>query len=131
MPTPSSRRALATALTAIVAIGLTSPAMAAAEPTTRVVGCRAGSCLLISGHRANAGAVVSINGHVVPVEGKRDWQVRLPVETVRDWSIPLARTISVTLSDAGTGGEIVAEADLPIGLLGHPENLASLVISIK
>jgi hypothetical protein len=105
--------------------------MAAAEPATRVVSCGSASCLQISGSRPSPSSAVSINGHVVPVEGKNDWRVRLPVETVREWSIPLARVISVGLIDADTGLETTIDADLPIGLLGHAENLASLVISVK
>jgi hypothetical protein len=131
MLTPSHLRALTTKLAGIIVAGLASPAMAAAEPSTRVVNCRTGSCLLVQGHRSDAAAMVSINGHVVPVEGSRAWRVSLPVETVRAWSIPLARTIEVTFTDAETHAETATEADLPIGFLGHSENLASLVISMK
>lgn len=131
MPTPSYLRALTTTLAAIIVASLASPAMAASEPSTRVVACRSGSCLLVSGHRDNAASAVSINGHVVPVEGKRDWRVRLPVETVREWSLPMARTIAIAFIDAETRVETAADADLPIGLLGHAENLAWLVVSAK
>jgi hypothetical protein len=131
MPLPSYFRGLTTTLAAIANAGLASSAMAASEPSTRVVECVSGSCLLVSGHRDNAASAVSINGHVVPVEGKRDWRVRLPVEAVREWSLPLARTITVTLINAQTRSESAAEADLPIGLLGQAENLALLVISAK
>ena len=131
MPTPSTFRVLTITLAAAFAANLASPAMAASEPSTRVVTCRSGSCLLISGSRDSAASAVSINGHVVEVEGKKDWRVRLPVETVRDWSIPLARTIEVAFTDAATRTKTAIEADLPIGLLGHAENLASLVISMK
>jgi hypothetical protein len=131
MLTPSYLRALTTTLAGIVVVGLASPAMAASAPSTRVVACRTGSCLLVTGHRDNAASAVSLNGHVVPVEGDRAWRVSLPVETVRAWSVPLARTIEVTFTDAATHAETATDADLPIGLLGHSENLASLVISMK
>lgn len=131
MPSPSYRYPLTATLAAALVASFASPALAASEPSTRVVSCRSGSCLLVTGHRDNAASTVSINGHVVAVDGKRDWRARVPVETVREWSLPLARTITVTLVDADTRSETTAEADLPIGLLGHAENLASLVISFK
>lgn len=125
----TGRQALA--LGAIFAAALASPASAAAEPKpkTRLVSCEAGSCLLVTGHRANAAAVVSINGHAVSVEGTRKWCVRVPVGRVREWSAPFARTITVSVLSAETRTD--AEAELPIGLLGHAENLALLVVSIK
>jgi hypothetical protein len=55
----------------------------------------------------------------------------LPVETVRQWSAPFARTISVEIEDIKTRNATSAEARLPIGLLGHAEDLAMLVISAK
>jgi hypothetical protein len=131
MRSPSKFRATTLMLAAVLVAGVASPAAAAADPVTRVVDCRSGSCLLVSGHRENAASAVSINGHAVAVEGKRDWRIRLPVETVREWSVPLARTITVTSVDAVTLTETSADVDLPIGLLGHAENLAALVISIK
>jgi hypothetical protein len=116
---------------AILVAAFTSTASIAAEPKpkTRVVSCEAGSCLLVTGHRASAASEVSINGYAVPVEGKRNWRVRVPVDTVREWSAPLARTITVSVTDAEDRAH--AEADLPIGLLGHAEDLALLVVSIK
>ncbi|MDB5726266.1 MAG: hypothetical protein JWQ16_3020 [Novosphingobium sp.] len=131
MPTPSYFRALTVTLAATFAANLTTPALAASEPSTRVVTCRSGSCLLITGSRAGVASAVSVNGHVVEVEGKKDWRVRLPVQTVREWSVPSARTIEVAFTDAATRTPTSVETDLPIGLLGHTENLASLVISMK
>jgi hypothetical protein len=121
----------ALALGAAVIACIASPATAAAEPNTRLVSCRSGSCLLISGQRDDAASMVRINGHAVVVEGKRHWRVRLPIETVRAWSAPLARTIRITLLDPETHAETTAKADLPIGLLGHVTELASLVVSIR
>jgi hypothetical protein len=129
MTSPPRGRTLA--LAAIIATGLASPAMAASEPSTRVVSCRSGSCLLVVGRRDSAASAVSINGHAVAVEGGRSWRVSLPVETVRDWSVPLARTITVAVADVGSPLATESEARLPIGLLGHAEDLAMLVISVK
>lgn len=117
-----------------VLIGLTAAALAASpatagEITTRVVGCTEGSCLEVTGRRADAGAAVSINGHAVTADGARKWRVRLPVETVREWSAPLARTITVSIRNGGNQSDF--EARLPIGLLGQKENLAFLVVSVK
>lgn len=118
-------------LGAILAAAFASPASVAAEPRTRLVDCEAGSCLLVTGRRANAASTVSINGHAVSAEGTRRWRVRVPVDTVREWSAPFARTITVSVIDAETRTDSTAEADLPIGLLGHIENLALLVVSVK
>jgi hypothetical protein len=118
-------------LGAIFAAAFASPASAADEPRTRLVDCEAGSCLLVTGRRADAESAVSINGHAVPVEGKRNWRARVPVDTVRRWAAPFARTITVSVTDARTRAKETAEADLPIGLLGHRENLAALVVSVK
>lgn len=102
-----------------------SPAMAASEASTRLVSCGAESCLLVSGHRADAGSPVLINGRQVTVEGQNRWRVRVPVDAVRAWSAPYARTITVSVRDSST------EADLPIGLLGHVTDLATLTIRVK
>lgn len=115
---------------AIIIGSLTSPA-AASEPSTRLIRCEEQSCLQVSGRRDDPAAIVRINGHVVPVEGKRSWRVRLPIEVVRQWSIPHARTIEVSLHDPATQRETVASVDLPIGLLGGVTNLAALVISVR
>jgi len=95
------------------------------------VACEAGSCLLVTGHRANAASAVSINGRTVPADGARKWRVRVPVDTVREWSAPFARTITISVVDAETRTDATAEVDLPIGLLGQVENLALLVVSAK
>jgi hypothetical protein len=118
-------------LAAVVIAGSASPALAASASSTRLVACEAGSCLLVTGRRANPASAISINGHVVPVTGKYNWRVSLPVETVRLWSPPFARRINVATFDSKTGNEITAAAALPIGLLGHVESLAMLVITAK
>lgn len=116
-------------LSAIAAWTGTVAASQAAEPRTRVAGCSAGSCLIVSGRRDSAIAPVSINGQAVTVEGGRNWRVRVPVETIRGWSAPLARSIIVTV---GAGAERRDfDARLPIGLLGQPQDLAFLEISLK
>lgn len=135
MPLPFFSRARISGLAAMfvagLAAGFSSPACAAAEPKTRLVACETGSCLLVTGRRTNATSMVSINGRAVSAEGARKWRVRVPVDTVRKWSAPFARTIVVSVVDAGTRTDATAEVDLPIGLLGQAENLASLVVSAK
>jgi hypothetical protein len=116
---------------AVLAAGFASSAYAEAEPRTRLVDCEAGSCLLVTGSRPHAGSTVRINGHAVAVEGARRWRVSVPVETLRQWSTPYARTITVSVSDATTRTQASVEADLPIGLLGHAEDLAMLVVRVK
>lgn len=131
MPLPSILRPLA--LVGLTAAALTAPlasgSAAASEVSTRVVGCAEGSCLLIKGRRADAGAAISINGHAVNTQGARTWRAQVPVETLREWSAPLAR--SITISVISDGNQTNSEARLPIGLLGQAENLAFLVVSVK
>lgn len=145
MPMPASRRPTdrtptvraagrqVLALGSILAVALVSTTSIAAEPKpkTRVVSCDAGSCLLVTGQRASAASAVSINGHAVAVEGRRNWRARVPVDTVREWSAPFARTITVSVVDAETPTDATAQVKLPIGMLGHAENLALLVVSLK
>ena len=125
------RLALASLLGVGLAAGFSSPAYAANEPRTRLVTCDAGNCLLVTGYRANAASAVTINGRPVFAEGARKWRVRVPVATVRAWSDPFARTIMVSVVDAESRADATAEVDLPIGMLGQAENLASLVVSAK
>jgi hypothetical protein len=131
MPISSYFRVRTTVLAAVVIAGSASPALAASAPSTRLVACEAGSCLLLTGRRANPASAISINGHVVPVTGKHNWRASLPVETVRLWSAPFARRINVATFDSKTGNETTADTALPIGLLGHVESLAMLVITAK
>ena len=116
---------------ALVVAGLASPAMAAPEPSTKLVSCGTESCLLISGHREDPASTVSINGQEVSVTGKHRWRVSVPVATVRQLAAPYARTIEVSLRQPGTQQETFATADLPIGLLGHVTTLASLEVSLR
>lgn len=120
---PSHFRTLA--LAAVLNIGLAQAAHAAPMPRTRLVKSDAGSCLLVKGHRVNAAAAVSINGHEIATAGAHSWRARLPVDTLRGWSEPYARTIAVSVAGA------TSEADLPIGLLGQSTNLAMITINLK
>lgn len=113
------------ALSMLLAAKITAPASAATAPSTRLVECGSTSCLLISGRREDAASTITINDHEVAVEGALKWRVRVPVETVRAWSPPYARTIAVSVAGA------TEEAELPIGLLGHAENLAMLIVRVK
>lgn len=96
--------------------------------TAHVISCGAGSCVLVRGHRSSSEAVIRINDHVVEAEGSRSWQVRLPVTTVQDWSAPFARTLQISVADAARSTERTEAVRLPVGLLGHNLELASLVV---
>lgn len=124
------RRALALA-GAVVMACLASPTVAAPEARTKLVQCGAQSCLRITGHREDPALTVAINGHPVPVEGKHRWHADLPLDVVREWSPPYARTIEVSLHHPETQYRVIASIDLPIGLLGHSTDLASLVVSLR
>jgi len=106
-------------------LGSATPAFAASAPSTRLVECLTGDCLLVTGRRDDRHAPVSINGHKVAVKGTLRWQTRLPVETFRAWSAPNARTMTVSVD----GRE--AEARLPVGMFVRPEELTMLVIRPK
>ncbi|MGN6358167.1 MAG: hypothetical protein ACTHLU_11910 [Novosphingobium sp.] len=122
-------RKLSVILPAVAAGTLAASSARASEPRTSVVKCQAESCLVVTGRRPNDEAGVSINGHEVSVEGRKKWRVLIPVETVRAWSAPLARSITVSVN---TGlGSREFDTRLPIGLLGQPDNLALLEISLK
>lgn len=123
------RKAVITTAAALTAC-LTSTAFAASTPSTRLVSCGAESCLLVNGQRNSATSEVRINGHRVDVQGDRNWRVRLPVATVRDWSVPFARKLEVSTHDVVAGQSGSYHAILPIGLLGHVPDLASLVITL-
>jgi hypothetical protein len=107
----------------------TAAASANAHPATvRVINCDTASCVLVRGHRSTSEAVIRINDRVVEAEGGRSWQVRLPVTTVQDWSAPFARTLRVSVTDAARSTERTEAVRLPVGLLGHNLELASLVV---
>jgi len=126
-----SRRRAALCAAAIVLAGSAAPALAETSASARLVSCGSESCLLVSGHRDDPSAEVSINGQAVAVEGKRGWRVSLPVATVRQWSAPYAREIEVSLRDPATAAESTAFVDLPVGLLGKLTDLSALEISIR
>lgn len=106
------------------------PAHAAIPPSTHLVSCSAGACLVVSGQRSSSAAAVRINGHRVEVAGQRRWQARLSLDTLREWSPPQARTLVVATLDPATGQVSEDEADLPIGLLGHVP-LDTVVVAMK
>lgn len=120
--TPKLRRNMLIAGT-VLAATLAMPA--AAKTRTRVVDCKAGSCLLVTGQRASDSAAVRINGRAVAAQGQRNWRVSVPIDTLRNWSEPYARTITVAVAGSET------QAALPIGLLGHSQDLAFLTITLK
>jgi hypothetical protein len=115
-------------LLAGAALAVAPPALAATAPVTRLVDCGEATCLLVAGHRHDATAAVSINGHVVEAKGGRGWQALVPVATIREWSEPYARSISVAVAGSPAGA---ADASLPIGLLGHVTDLAFLEVRAR
>ena len=76
-----------------------------------------------------AATPVRINGHAVDVTGGRRWRLRLPLDTVRRWSARRVRAINIAYEGADADAD-AGDAELPIGLLGHPIDLASLTISV-
>lgn len=115
-------------LSAIVAIGASSPALAGSGPQTKLVRCGEESCLQVSGYRDDSASIVSLNGEAVSVEGEENWRIRLSLDTVREISSPNARTIEVSLLNPLTERETLADADLPIGLLGDISQLAFIEV---
>lgn len=95
---------------------------------TRLQRCGTDTCLLVQGRRADPRAVVRIAEHPVAVRGSHAWRAMLPLDDVRAWSTPFARTITVRVDEPG-GSVSEGLARLPIGLLGHVTELASLEIT--
>ena len=113
----------------VLAVAFASPVSAVTAPKARLVSCGAESCLLVTGSRADAASAVTVNGHAVSVQGARKWRASLPLGLIRQWSEPYARTITVSVVNEQARESASAEADLPIGLLGHDEDLAMLIVS--
>lgn len=108
-----------------LAASFAAPATAAPAPSTKLVQCGSQSCVVVSGRRDDEQSAISINNNVVKVEGGRKWRVHVPVEMVRAWSAPYARTIAVSVEG------VTQDTLLPIGLLGHSDNLAMLIVRVK
>lgn len=120
-----SRLALAAAL--LVA----SAAHADTHPTAKLVRCSEGDCLLIRGTRSSAAQTITINDRVVAASGGRGWKVRVPVAAVRGLASPFARTLDVAVIDAAGQVERRESVRLPVGLMGHTTELASLVVRAR
>lgn len=120
-------RFLAPAALLLASSGMAAPALAQPDgaPSLRVVECGAESCLRLSGHRADAGAPVKINGHDIAVTGQHHWTARVPVAKLRHWSAPYAPSILVSVANEEHSTR------LPVGLLGTRGDLAMLVVSVK
>jgi hypothetical protein len=120
-----SRLALAAAL-------LIAPAAHAdARPSAKLVRCPEGDCLLIRGTRSSAAQTITINDRVVAASGGRGWKVRVPVAAVRGFASPFARTLDVAVVDAAGQVERRETVRLPVGLMGHTTELASLVVRAR
>ena len=97
------------------------------DGTARLRHCGTATCVVLTGVRAGRADVVTVAGHPVAVQGARRFEAEVPVDTIRDWSAPFARTVA--LATVGRDGEIATrEVRLPIGLLGHVTELASLEV---
>jgi len=53
------------------------------------------------------------------------------MSAVQDWSAPFARTLRVSITDPKQGTERSEAVRLPVGLLGHNVELASLVVRAR
>jgi hypothetical protein len=112
----------------LMALAAASLPIQAQSATVKLTRCGAGDCLLVRGHRNSGQAIVRVNERAVEASGGRSWRVRLPVATVRDWSAPFARTLSISVVDPTGAVERAEAVRLPVGLLGHDLELASLVV---
>lgn len=108
-------------------------AAASARPlaTTQIISCGDRDCLLVRGHRALTTSRIRINDRSIAPDGGRAWSVQLPVATLRSWSAPFARSIHVAVVDPAGTVEDSATVRLPIGMLGHDVELASLVVRAR
>lgn len=122
---------------AVVCIALAIAIATAATPvnarpaTARLIRCDAGSCVIVRGHRSTSRAVIRINDRIIEAEGGRSWRVSLPVAIVQDWSAPFARTLRVSVADPAESSQRTEAVRLPVGLLGHNPELASLVVRAR
>ena len=116
------------ALLIALAVATTASSANARAATAHLVSCDAGNCLLVRGHRESSQAIIRINGRTVEASGGRSWRVQLPVATVQAWSAPFARNLQVAVIDPADPVERADAVRLPVGLLGHNLELASLVV---
>ncbi|WP_294138524.1 hypothetical protein [Sphingomonas sp.] len=118
-----------TRLTLLAALAIPGAA-ASARPlaTTQIVSCGGGDCLLVRGHRASTASRIRINDRLIAPTGGRAWSVQVPVATLRGWSAPFARSIHVAVVDPAGTVERSDTVRLPVGMLGHDVELASLVV---
>ena len=116
---------------ACLLVGLTITAafaQAAWASQARLVGCGTGTCLRITGHRANSAVAIAVGGHALAVEGGRAWRATVPLATARSWAIPSGYSLTLTLTDAQGGAQSREVVILPPGALGRRVELAMLVV---
>jgi hypothetical protein len=94
-----------------------------------LVHCGDATCLRISGRRPHAAVAVRVAGHRLTIEGNRSWRATVPLATARGWAGTHGGMLTVTLTDARTGGESTEVATLPPGALGKRIELASLTVN--
>ncbi len=118
-------------LALVAALVIAPTAHADARPSAKLVRCAAGDCLLIRGERSSATATITINDHEVAASGGRGWKARVPVAALRGFASPFARTLDVAVVDAAGRVEQRETVRLPVGLMGHTTELASLVVRAR
>jgi len=101
----------------------------AAAPKARLVHCGDATCLRIFGRRPHAAVAVRVAGRPLKVEGNRSWRATVPLATARDWASADGGRLTVTLTDARSGGESIEIVTLPPGALGKRIELANLIVS--
>jgi hypothetical protein len=116
-------RALGLLAAAVLLPGSALAEDGSAAASTRLHRCGNQTCLLIQGKRSDSAAPVLVERHEVAVVGGRNWRVSLPLHTVRGWSRPSARSIAIDVAGKAE------QAALPIGVFGHPTDLAFLTVS--
>ncbi len=114
-----------------VALLIAPAAHADGLPAAKLVRCGDGDCLLIRGTRSSEAATITINDRPIAASGRRGWKIRLPVADVRGLASPFARTLDVAVVDAAGQTERRAQVRLPVGLMGHTTELASLVVRAR
>ncbi|WP_294255836.1 hypothetical protein [uncultured Sphingomonas sp.] len=118
-------------LALVAALLITPAAHADTRPTAKLVRCSQGDCLLIRGTRSSPATRITINDRAVEASGGRGWKVRVPVAAVRGLASPFARTLDVAVIDAAGQVERRESVRLPVGLMGHTTELASLVVRAR
>ncbi|MHA6719429.1 hypothetical protein ACX40Y_08235 [Sphingomonas sp. RS6] len=115
-------------LAVLISIVAASDASADPLPSARLVHRDAGDCLLVRGERQSSASRIAINGRPFDASGRRGWKLCVPVATIRELALPFARTLDVAVLSPSGDLERRETVRLPVGLLGHEVELASLIV---